>query len=127
MGGLYWTQPSGGFGCDGSTNLFVYFEKGDSIWGTPLDLAAVPDYFNDKIELNIFPNPANEYIQVEIYPKDLPATFELFGVQGNQILVREIQNTSEIINLPSVNTRIVMAKITTKDGFYNTQKILINR
>jgi len=110
-----------------SSHVFVYFEKGDSIVGTPLDLTSVPEYFNAQLQLNIFPNPAKEYIQVQTNPKDLPATFELFGAQGDQILIHEIRNPGESINLQPGNTGIAIAKITTKKGYYNTQKILINR
>lgn len=126
LGGPYYDYYRSGWG-ESSSNMFVYFEKGDSTWGTPLNLTAVPEYFNAQIQLNIFPNPAKEYIQVQINPKDLPATFELFGAQGDQILVQEIQSANEIINLLFKNTGIVIAKITNKKGYYNTQKILINR
>jgi len=75
--------------CESSSHVFEYFEKGNSIWGTPLDLTVVPEYFNAQIQLDIFPNPASDYIQVQMNPKDLLAIFELFGAQGNQILVRQ--------------------------------------
>jgi len=127
LGGPYIDYYTGFFSCESYSHYFVYFEKGDSTWGTPLNLTAVPEYYDAEIQLGIFPNPANEYIQVQKNPKYLPATFELFGAQGDQILVQQIQRPNENINLQPVNEGIAIAKITTKEGYFNTQKILINR
>jgi len=79
LGGPYYSNWINSFTNTTSSKNLVYFEKNDSIWGEPLDLTHVQEY-DPLIQINLYPNPAIDCIEVELHPKNLPATFQLFSV-----------------------------------------------
>lgn len=107
-----------------SFNNLVYFEKNDSVWGTPLDLTDVQEY-NPQIQIKLYPNPASDYVEVQLNPQNLPATFQLFNNEGKQINSQKFEKPNNLIQLDLKLTGIFITKIINKDGYYNFKKLIV--
>jgi len=107
-----------------STKKLVYFEKQDSIWGEPLDLTHVQEY-NPLIQINLYRNPAFDYVDVQLHPKNLPATFQLFNINGQQIISQKIEQVSQSIQFNGKPVEVFIIKVINKDGYYNFKKLIV--
>jgi hypothetical protein len=78
---------------------------------------------SDKNELNIFPNPTNNYITVD--GKDLKI-IELINIQGLVVIrLNDIKN-KETIDLQDLPKGIYLIKVLFNNGTIATEKVLIN-
>lgn len=79
----------------------------------------------DYVFLNIYPNPANEIITVELKNKSKSENCELVitDVIGNEIIKLQVKSKQEI-NVSGLNEGIYFIRIKTHDGFA-TKKIVV--
>lgn len=74
----------------------VYLEKTDQKWGTPLNF--VQTIFSESL-INVMPNPAQQFILIEIPDQYLPGKIELYDMMGRKVLEEIIQTDKRHIDL----------------------------
>ncbi len=85
----------------------IGFHIGDSIWG----VQEIPDAIDDihiYNSLNIYPNPATHFIQVDLTPNQ-KCFYSLWNVEGKLILSGELND--QIINLENIKSGFYFLKI----------------
>ena len=102
----------------------VYFQKGFITWGTPYDFSAldnpVQDIFSSAV--NVFPNPAVDFIWVENFTPGAQVT--IFDVNGKLALM---SNQSENkIDISSLNPGCYFIVITSSGGIHYSKFIKTN-
>ncbi len=70
---------------------------------------------NDKFIPAIYPNPASDFIQIELENKEEKLEYQLFDMQGRQIAA----GNSASINIQQFHAGIYLLKITTNKGISN--------
>ncbi len=74
----------------------VYLKKTDLLWGTPLSFNL---NFYSEPAIAVMPNPAQEYILIEIPEQYIPSTIELYDVMGRMVIKENIQASNWRIDL----------------------------
>ena len=102
----------------------IYFQKGFITWGTPYDFSAldnpVQDIFSSAV--NVFPNPAVDFIWVENFTPGAQVT--IFDVNGKLALM---SNQSENkIDISSLNPGCYFIVITSSGGIHYSKFIKTN-
>ncbi len=98
---------------DGSNTSFynklIYYKKGFETWGTPI-YVSVEDKKFDQIEISVYPNPADNYINVKSTNLD-DASIEIFTMTGKQIKQIELKSETSRINISDICPGIYIIKI----------------
>lgn len=82
---------------------------------------------NENDVVNIYPNPAKDFVNIDLKElKDVATSILILNIQGQQIYSSNILSSEQIINLPlqNVSTGIYFVQIHTLNGIV-TQKIII--
>jgi hypothetical protein len=74
-------------------------------------------------QINIYPNPFTETIQLQAYSNDEILRFQIYDLSGKEIRKKDIVNQKNIINLSDLTAGIYFIKLTGSD-FYHFQKII---
>jgi hypothetical protein len=78
-----------------------------------------------KVEISVFPNPANEVINISLN-KEVSATLTLLDVSGKVVRTQAINGISTSINTASLNSGVYF--VTINDGTsVSTQKVVIKK
>ncbi len=69
-------------------------------------------------QINVYPNPSNDLINIEYKKEHKDMIIELFDVQGRKLVSKEMKNneTKKQINLNSFSIADYFLRISTKDG-----------
>ena len=79
----------------------------------------------NNLGLRVFPNPANEVINISLN-KEVSATLTLLDVSGKVIKTQELNGISTSINTASLNSGVYF--VTINDGTsVSTQKVVIKK
>jgi hypothetical protein len=81
----------------------------------------------NNLGIKVFPNPANEWLQLGMDQADGPITLELYSISGALVLNTNLIAPLEAIQVNHLNPGIYLAKFTDKSGKSSTQKIIISR
>ena len=116
------------------TSIQTFVEDGDLSWeNAPETFCAENEsttssgFISDDVEINVFPNPANHTLSIDIdgLPQEA-TTFELFDAAGRQVLRREQEagngvNSLDVSQLP---TGTYLLRII-NDGAFATRRITV--
>jgi hypothetical protein len=105
-------------------NSLVYYKKGESIWGTPLVITNLSESIIDA-EFRIYPNPAGEIFFINTTIKNLPYLIELYDLTGKILIRRNVQKELFSFDAEQYNKGIYFFKITDKNNYIQTSKIII--
>jgi len=97
----------------------VFFQNGLSTTGT-----TTPLIDSDKIE--VYPNPVNDRINLELEDDLHPESLELFNALGQRMIYSEIQESKTDINVSRLAEGIYLLKVQTEEGI-GTKRVLIKR
>ncbi|MEN8156207.1 MAG: T9SS type A sorting domain-containing protein [Bacteroidota bacterium] len=99
----------------------VYYHKGDEVWGEPLGIS---DSKSSPLQINIFPNPASDQIQIESIHEIY--TLKLFNALGAQVFVADNLwvNTCQV-DLSEFESGLYVMEIRTIEGDISMKKVLI--
>jgi len=122
LGGPYF--DCGDFGLENQERKLVYYKKGDVTWGTPLIITGISDYKIDR-GISVFPNPAQDFINIKIRDYNSPVFFELFDINGRVILTNKIVSGETKINLQELTSGIYFYQLSDWDGVLKTDKVVI--
>ena len=111
-----------------------YYDMTDNTWyyttSTPMvrmnfDPSAGINQVEDNLGLRVFPNPANEVINISLN-KEVSATLTLLDVSGKVVKTQALNGISTSINTASLNSGVYF--VTINDGTsVSTQKVVIKK
>ena len=78
----------------------------------------------DIKELNIFPNPAKDYIRLSGLTEVNEGTLKIIDVNGAQVLGKSVKNLNDFIDISSLNSGSYFVLLETKNGKY-AQKLFV--
>lgn len=145
--GVSYVVVLGSYGDGGATNDLVistagvseastsyYFDMTDNTWyyttSTPMvrmnfDPSVGVNEVEDNLGLRVFPNPANEVINISLN-KEVSASLTLLDVSGKVVRTQALNGISTSINTASLNSGVYF--VTINDGTsVSTQKVVIKK
>jgi hypothetical protein len=145
--GVSYVVVVGSYGDGGATNDLVittagvseantshYYDMTDNIWyyttTTPMvrmnfDPSVGINQVENNLGLRVFPNPANEVINISLN-KEVSATLTLLDVSGKVVRTQVLNGISTSINTASLNSGVYF--VTINDGTsVSTQKVVIKK
>jgi hypothetical protein len=145
--GVSYVVVLGSYGDGGATNDLVistagvseastsyYYDMTNSTWyyttSTPMvrmnfDPSVGVNEVEDNLGLRVFPNPANEVINISLN-KEVSATLTLLDVSGKVVRTQVLNGISTSINTASLNSGVYF--VTINDGTsVSTQKVVIKK
>jgi len=80
-----------------SWRKLVYYKKGDTEYGTPFDLASIPEYKTDT-SFTVYPNPANNYITIKSASNEIleNSIIEIYDIYGRKCLSKPLDISKSI-------------------------------
>jgi hypothetical protein len=145
--GVSYVVVLGSYGDGGATNDLMissagvseastsyYYDMTDNTWyyttSTPMvrmnfDPSVGVNEVEDNLGLRVFPNPANEVINISLN-KEVSATLSLLDISGKVVKTQAISGISTSINTASLNSGVYF--VTINDGTsVSTQKVVIKK
>jgi hypothetical protein len=99
----------------GSYQVGVTYRSGCMAMSDALSVTAITTGINEIDEIQIFPNPATEFISIKGISK---ATIEVFNLQGQAIQVDYSAGQANQIDISKLQSGVYSMRITTSDGIY---------
>lgn len=110
MGGPYFDHN---FMYNGESYNLVYYKKGTTQWGTPYncdDIVGVNDAKN-KVKINVYPNPASNYITIETSNAVTNSSFIILNSLGQKVFQQALVNKKAEINIKGLPKGIFLYQI----------------
>jgi hypothetical protein len=104
LGGPYFEYISGCWEIEKSidTHKIVYYKKGETSWGTPHIINSLAPQTDTTPRLHIFPNPANEHINVKGFAAQGNLTFKIINLQGISVHNGAINDNNATIQVSTL-------------------------
>jgi len=120
LGGPYYYYES----CPDYSGELVYYKKGSTSWGTPIDFTGVESFSNND-NIQLFPNPAKDQVCIEMKDMKVPLLFELISVEGKTLLQQFLNSESQTINLSEFKKDNYVYRISALNRIVKSGKITI--
>lgn len=104
LGGPY-HQCDGLGGLYGSENILLYYNKGNVVWGTPVDFTVSISEKLKPFNISVYPNPVNDWVQIE-RASDEVLNYKVIDLSGKVILKGSLSQKKEAIDLSSMNAGV---------------------
>jgi|GEM_PF-1988822 len=83
---------------------------------------------NDDLQIKIFPNPCQSFLNVSLYNLQSQASFSLFDLSGKLILQGKLTDHQNQLVIDKISDGFYVLKIMTEDGqLLKTEKIIIKK
>ena len=82
-----------------------------------------PDAIEDEFEVNIYPNPANDELTVELAPEEVVHSMRIFAVSGAEMKAATVIDNFETIDVSRLVPGIYFISIETENGVINKKFI----
>jgi TonB family protein len=80
-----------------------------------------------SIELKVFPNPAKDYVNIEILSNMTDLEYQLINAKGQIIKSGHIYNSTKHINISDIENGLYIVRLISKEnGLIKTQKLIKN-
>jgi hypothetical protein len=102
----------------------VYYKKGDEEWGTPLVIVGV-DEAKASRDVKVYPNPARQFLNVQINESALPSKIEIYNAMGS--LQREFKLTEPVqqINIEGLLPGLYLYRIVSESEVLGAGKLVV--
>jgi hypothetical protein len=105
-------------------NILVVATHGRGIWTSIQRPDAIPENEFPVSTFNVYPNPGNGIINIEIKSSELlPGEISVFSLSGKTVYSKRMLNSNEQINLSSLNKGIYIISIETGNKRYSQRYI----
>jgi len=99
----------------------VYYKKGNIEWGTPLTITSVESASQNTYDINIYPNPAEDILTIDLEFTGENTTYEIFDCIGKSVLLQgEIRSNSNTINISQLPSGLYLISIVGDAGIIRT-------
>lgn len=112
------------FSLGGMERKLVYYKKGQIIWGSPLIITGINDERIDR-KINLFPNPANDFITIQFEEFNQSAIFEIFDIKGKLLLTRTIDSNESTIGIMDLKAGLYLYRLRDNKMLYVIDKLII--
>ena len=113
------------FSLGGIARKLVYYKKGQVTWGVPLIITGIKDKRIDR-KINIFPNPAKDFITIQMEEYNQSAIFEMFDIKGGIILTKTINSNESKIGIADLKPGLYMYRLRDNSKVLKIDKLIIN-
>jgi len=103
-------------------NELKYYKKGDTEWGTPLSIDNIKKDNSDFVR--IYPNPANDYINIHLADTYNQITYKLYDVQGRILLSGELTNQHQQIDISNLYAGVYFIRFTDEKQINSVKKVV---
>ncbi len=112
--------------CNGiEERKLVYFEKSDTVWGTPLELTSSASA-TIKGSLKVYPNPATELIFVENTKESLHGIhLIIYDGQGREVRSQKVTGSKSEIDIAGLHAGIYVLQLSKDGNLIHTEKVVI--
>ncbi len=121
-GPYYWCDNA--FSLGGSERKLVYFKKGGITSGTPLLVTKMNEYTKENT-IKVYPNPAHDFINIEIGELNSRVIFELIDMNGRMILSKTIDSNEMKIKTGELKPGMYFCRLRTDNQILKTDKLTI--
>ncbi len=104
------------------TNVSEIFIDDIVIKGIPSSPSSLKQNSEDR-QINIFPNPASNILNINLQPENLPSTISIYSLIGLMLFQTEVNTPDVVIDLKDYNAGIYILRIKTQ-GKITKYKIL---
>jgi len=73
--------------------------------------AGIHENSNDRSQLKVYPNPANENLTIETDPLPIQARMKITKIDGEEILNQQIKGTKTVIRIDNLSSGVYFVKI----------------
>lgn len=88
-------------------------------------ISNIPENPQNKIKVNVFPNPVKDNLNVTISEEMLPCMMNLYSPTGDFVTGKRITEVSETVNMKGQETGLYLYRVTTDGGeLLNSGKII---
>jgi len=112
------------FSLGGRERKLVYYKKGQITWGTPLVITGVQDKEIES-KIKVFPNPANNFITIQMEEYNQSAIFEILDLKGEIILTKAIDSKESKIGIADLKPGIYMYRLRDNSKVLKIDKLII--
>ena len=102
----------------------VYYKKGAEEWGTPLVIAGMDEQRISK-NVRVYPNPAREFMHVQLSETALPARIEIFNTMGSLMKEFVLTEATTQINLQQLKPGLYFYRIANENGILGAGKLVV--
>lgn len=104
----------------------IYYKKGSLEWGSAF---VITDVESTQIsnEIKVYPNPASNYIYVDVQKISEGLTFELFDWSGRLVLKKTVSNNIELIDISHLKNGFYFFNIGIIDKVFKSEKVIISK
>jgi hypothetical protein len=69
-----------------------------------------------KVKMNLFPNPANQLLNINISGYNENKIIEIFDLNGNLVITEQIMQNNAALRINRLASGLYLIKVTAKDG-----------
>ena len=107
------------------SNTFVYYKKGDTEWGTPLIITSLDTKKGIPDGIRIYPNPADNYLNVEYPLTGEKTAYEIVNCMGETISMKgEFFSEVQAIPIAFLPAGLYCIKLTDTSGNVYSQTFI---
>jgi hypothetical protein len=123
LGGPYY-ECDNGFSYGGTENSLVYYKKGQSAWGVPLIITAIPNVPLQPI-VTVFPNPTSDRVWIIAPESVYPFIFELVSINGQVLNHSNMVSPATSINVSKYGRGTFLYRLLDINGNMISGKLVI--
>jgi hypothetical protein len=119
LGGGYYNNPYTAVGSD--YYELVYYNKGGTTWGTPLNIdcntnTSISKVENEENNISVHPNPASNYttITIQKFLSNEDWSFTLYDITGKALRSKKVHNNSFSVGKEALSSGIYFYQIENK-------------
>ncbi|MDF1572779.1 MAG: T9SS type A sorting domain-containing protein [Bacteroidales bacterium] len=120
LGGPY-GSCSNAFSFGGTDLYYVYYRKGATTWGAPIDFTAIEEQSYED-EINVFPNPSDGFVQIFAPGREISAVTVL-NLCGEIMMEKQVRANEGSLDLTAFPPGIYLLNIHSGDQRYFTRII----
>jgi hypothetical protein len=101
----------------------VYYKKGNTVWGTPLEVRIQEN--SATIGVEIFPNPANDILTLRIKDQLLHPVFEICDMPGKSLFSSVINSPESLLDVSQLKSGIYLYRLRADNRLVKIGKLII--
>ena len=113
-------------GCWETTDYYfqVYYKKGNTTWGVPLQITSLQS--PENLGVKLYPNPFSDILQVELSEIPSNCTLEIMDMQGKILHKKAITEQQSLLSLRNLSKGLYFYRITSEGLQIGAGKITKN-
>ena len=102
----------------------VFYKKGEVEWGTPLVIIGVDDVKVSN-DVKIYPNPAGNFLNVEVNELSLPVKIEIYNAMGSLLKDFKLTETVQQVIIEGLKPGLYLYRIASEKQVLGSGKLVV--